>query len=103
MPTPPKIEDLDYIQFLLAAQTAFSCTEAAQCSGELAHKPAHDAYTRLLTRRPPDTEALWQEVQPLVTPESGLLVLDDSTLEKPYARVMDLVTRHWSGKHHRVV
>ena len=25
--------------------------------------------------------------------------LDDSTLDKPYARQMELVTRHWSGKH----
>jgi hypothetical protein len=30
------------------------------------------------------------------------LVVDDSTLDKPYARHMALVTRHWSGKHHQV-
>ena len=34
---------------------------------------------------------------------SGVLVLDDTTLDKPYAQQMDLVTRHWSGKHHAVV
>jgi len=33
----------------------------------------------------------------------GLLILDDTTLDKPYARKMDLVTYHWSGKHQRVV
>lgn len=32
-----------------------------------------------------------------------MLILDDTTLDKPYARYMDLVTRHWSGKHLRVV
>ncbi|KKL13713.1 hypothetical protein LCGC14_2523000, partial [marine sediment metagenome] len=32
-----------------------------------------------------------------------MLILDDSTLDKPYARRMELVTRHWSGKHRRVV
>jgi hypothetical protein len=32
----------------------------------------------------------------------GILVIDDSTLDKPYARKMELVTRHWSGKHHVV-
>ena len=32
-----------------------------------------------------------------------MLVIDDSTLDKPYARHIDLVTRHWSGKHHEVV
>jgi hypothetical protein len=31
------------------------------------------------------------------------LLLDDSTLDKPYAQHMALVTPHWSGKHHRVV
>ncbi|HIQ08905.1 MAG TPA: hypothetical protein EYH28_05250 [Anaerolineaceae bacterium] len=29
--------------------------------------------------------------------------MDDTTLDKPYARWMRLVTRHWSGKHQRVV
>jgi putative transposase len=33
----------------------------------------------------------------------GILVIDDSTLDKPYARKIELVTRHWSGKHHAVV
>ena len=33
----------------------------------------------------------------------GLLVLDDNTLDKPYAKSIELVTRHWSGRHHRVV
>jgi hypothetical protein len=30
-------------------------------------------------------------------------VVDDSTLDKPHARHMDLVYRHWSGKHKRTV
>ena len=32
-----------------------------------------------------------------------MLVLDGTTLDKPHARKMELVTRHWSGKHGRVV
>ena len=32
-----------------------------------------------------------------------MLVIDDSTLDKPYAHKMGLVTSHWSGKHGRVV
>ncbi|SMB99666.1 hypothetical protein SAMN00120144_3552, partial [Hymenobacter roseosalivarius DSM 11622] len=32
-----------------------------------------------------------------------MLVLDDTTLDKPYAHKMGLVTRHWSGKQHAVV
>jgi len=99
----PKVDEVDYIQFLIAAQRAFTCTEAATCQPEQADPPAHDAFTRLLLRQPPDTAALWQEVKPLVKRTEGALLLDDSTLDKPYAPRMALVTRHWSGKHHRVV
>lgn len=99
----PRCDDLDYIHFLVAAQQAFSCCEAARCQPPGDHPPAHDAFTRLLRRQPPDTEALWQEVAPLVQPAQGVLILDDPTLDKPYARQMGLVTRHWSGLHRQVV
>jgi putative transposase len=95
----PKVSDVDYIQFLIAAQQVYTCTEAARC-GQIA---SHDAYTRLLSRLPPDTAALWREVEPLINKQCGLLVVDDTTLDKPYAQKMGLVTRHWSGKHHAVV
>ena len=32
-----------------------------------------------------------------------MLVLDDSTLDKPHARHIQLVTQHWSGRHRGVV
>ena len=101
---PAKCEALDYIQFLIAAHGVYSATEAARCDPRPeAVRPAHDAYTRLLGRQPPDTEALWAEVSPCLDRRRGLLIVDDSTLDKPYARKMDLVTRHWSGKHGSVV
>jgi putative transposase len=95
----PKVSDVDYIQFLIAAQRAYTCTEAGRCTVTA----SHDAFTRLLARLPPDTAALWREVEPLVQKATGLLVVDDTTLDKPHAQKMGLVTRHWSGKHHRVV
>jgi len=45
---------------------------------------------------------LRQEVEPLVQKTHGLLVIDDTTLDKPRAQKMGLVTRHWSGRHHAV-
>ena len=99
---PPKCDELDTINFLIAAQRVFSTVEAAQTSPD-ERAPAHDAYTRLLQRLPPDSAALWSEVEPLVQRTQGVLVIDDSTLDKPYASKMALVTRHWSGKHGRVV
>ena len=100
---PPKVDDLDYIQFLIAAQRVFSTVEAAKIRSLEDAAPAHDAYTRLLQRTPPDSQALWSEVEPFLEKEAGVLVIDDSTLDKPYAHKMDLVTSHWSGKHGRVV
>ena len=100
---PRKCDELDYIHFLVAAQKVFTCTEAARSQPEGLRLPAHDAFTRLLTRQPPDTEALWAEAGSLVDKDKGILVHDDTTLDKPYASKMELVTKHWSGKHHRVV
>jgi len=99
----PKCDDLDYIHFLIAAQRVFTCTEAARCQPEGDQAPAHDAFTRLLQRQPPDTAALWQEAKAFVNLRKGLLILDDTTLDKPYARRMDLVTYHWSDKHQGVI
>jgi len=100
---PPKCCDLDYIHFLMAAANVFTCTEAARCHPEGSDSPSHDAFTRLLQRWPPDTEALWIESTHLVRPGEGILIVDDTTLDKPYAKKMDLVYRQYSGKHHSVV
>jgi hypothetical protein len=100
---PPKCDEYDYINFLVATPKAYSCTEAARVQPEQENPPAHDALTRLLHRLEPTTAALWAEARSQVLLNQGVLVLDDSTLDKFYAREMALVTRHWSGKHRRVV
>ena len=97
---PPKCRAEDYIQWLIASPKVASCTQAATSTPGFV---AHDAYTRLLQRLEPESETLWQEVKNLVSLDSGWLVLDDTTLDKHYAKKMELVTRHWSGKHHAVV
>lgn len=98
----PKCQPEDYIDFLVAAPRAVSGTEAARTQpGD--RVVAHDAYTRLLHRLEPEATALWAEAEPLVARGRGVLVLDDSVLDKPYAKKMELVARQWSGKHGRVV
>jgi len=99
----PKVTDLDYINFLVAAPKVVSCTEAARVQPDSPRRAAHDALTRLLRRLEPDTLPLWREAEPLVDRQSGLLIADDTTLDKPCAQQIELVHRHWSGKHHRVV
>jgi hypothetical protein len=100
---PPKCSDDDYINFVIATPRSVSATEAAKVQGDEEQAPAHDAFTRLLHRLEPDAETLWREARSQVNLSQGILVIDDSTLDKPYARKMELVVRHWSGKHHAVV
>lgn len=100
---PPKVNENDYINFLIAAQKAYSCVEAERVQPESSSAASHDAINRLLYRMEPSSEQLWQEAEPQVSLSQGILVADDSTLDKLYAEKMELVTRHWSGKHGRVV
>jgi hypothetical protein len=99
----PKVSESQFIDFLIASPLQATATEAERTQPASADPAAHDAYTRLLHRLEPDSEALWVEVQPEVRRTTGVLVLDDSVLDKPYAQKMDLVHHMWSGKHHRVV
>jgi putative transposase len=99
----PKCDESHYIDFLIATPVAASCCEAARSQPPARDPAAHDAYTRLLHRLQPDPETLYREAEPLVEKENGVLVLDDSTLDKFYAKTIKPVHRHWSGKHKKVV
>jgi hypothetical protein len=100
---PPKCTVLDYINFLIAASTVYSCTEAARCYSPLVNAPSHDCFTRLLQNQSSDTESLWNEVRKFVTPKEGYMIVDDTVLDKPYSEKMGFVRYQWSGKHHRTV
>ena len=65
--------------------------------------PAHDSFNRLLNRLEPDPEDTLGRGRAAGREGRGVLVLDDSTLDKPHAKHIGLVTRHWSGKHQKVV
>ena len=86
-----KVQPESYVQFLLASPLRYTCTEAARVQPEQASPPAHDSFNRLLTRLEPDPETLWLEARAQIQRGEGVLILDDSTLDKPYARTMDLV------------
>ena len=94
----PRCSPADYIAYQIASPARYTCTEAARCPPKGTRAPAHDAFTRLWQRQPGDTAELWQEAQPWVPSQGGVRVVDDTTLDKPYAREIELVTWHWSGK-----
>lgn len=100
---PPKVTDEDYINFIIATPRVVTATEASSCQPESTNAPAHDAFTRLLSRLEPDAEQVWQESRTQIDLNKGMLVLDDSTLEKPYSKFNSLVYRHRSGKQKAVV
>ena len=100
---PAHASDETYIDFLIASPRVVSATEAARVQPPGPRPAAHDAFTRLLHRLEPDPATLWAEVGPLIRPQGGVLVIDDTTLDKPRARHIDLVAHHWSGNHRAVV
>jgi putative transposase len=100
---PPNCTSRSFVNFLISTYQACSCTEASRCLPDEPESKAHDSVKRSLERQPHDTEALYDEVKRLIRADEDLLVIDDSTLDKPYSHHIEQVTRHWSGKHHRVV
>jgi hypothetical protein len=93
---PPKVTDADCINFIIATLRDMTATEAERVQPESKEAPAHDAFTRFLSRLEPDAETLWREARTQIDFNSGILVLDDSTPEKPYSEFNALVYRHRS-------
>ena len=81
---PPKCDDLDYIHFLIASQKVFTLTEAARCQPKRGECPCPRCLHQTAFKK------AFKDLR------KGLLIMDDTTLDKPYARKMDLVTYHWS-------
>ena len=59
-------------------------------------EPSRDAYARLLQRVESTNDALWLDMNAEVCFTSGVLVLDDTFLDKQYGRKMDLM-HHLQG------
>jgi len=93
------MNEYDYINFLIATQKAYSCTEAERVQPVSERSLAHDAITatvawshrrRCYAGAKRSSRWVW----------TGILVIT-ITLDKFYAEKIELVTRHWSGKHGR--
>lgn len=69
---PPKCTEEDYINFVIASPKQLTATEAARAQPESRNAPAHDAFTRLLSRLEPDAETLWEEAETQINKEAGI-------------------------------
>ncbi len=87
-----------YIGFLMSEPQSATCSRLSEVMGL-----SHDSVNRFLLRESYEPEDLFNEAKRLLTLAGGTLSVDDSVLDKPYSRVMELVGYFWSGKHHRVV
>jgi hypothetical protein len=99
----PMFTKRQYIEYLIATTDNWTCTNLADhLDGE--QTVSHDAISDFLCREKLTPRGLWETVQPLLQdgPEAYLIV-DDSVLDKRYARKMALVHRQYSGAAHGVV
>ncbi|MDF2576530.1 MAG: transposase family protein [Chlamydiales bacterium] len=99
----PKCSEIDYINFLIACQKLYSCSEAEKVLSYTSEPASHDSINRLLYRLNSNLNSLWEEAKVFVELNQGILVYDDSTLDKLYAHKIELVAYHWLGKHHAIV
>ena len=89
-----------YVDFLIASQKQYSGVELSRVSP----KPmAHDSVSRWLSDEKLTPQMLWEQSQHLVEQARGYLIIDDTVLDKQYARNMALTKKQYSGKHHKVV
>lgn len=77
-----KVASEAYIQFLIGTQVSASALEGERV--EIGEHASHDSVTRFLQRGEEGAEELWNEAKEFVVGHSGVLVIDDSTLDKPY-------------------
>lgn len=87
-----------YMGFLMSEPKSATCTRLAEVTGI-----SHDSVNRFLLREAYEPKDLFNEAKSALNLVGGTLSVDDSTLDKPYSKHMDLVGHFWSGKHHRVV
>jgi hypothetical protein len=78
-----KVTAEDFIDFLDAKPVNATAKEAQWTNLIGPVEPSHDAYTRLLHRLEPSNDILWLEVKTEVRLNSGILVLDETVLDKP--------------------
>lgn len=90
-----------YRDFLIANQNRYSGVELSRVAPDTSM--AHDSVTRWLMKADFRPQDLWQFAKPLVRPNTGYLVLDDTVVSKPFAKNIDLARWQYSGREHREV
>jgi hypothetical protein len=94
------ISRLDYCQYLLVSQVNYTLTNFAAHS----EKFSHDALNRYLAGDRLTPRLIWEHVREEVVQSSkGLVIFDDTVLDKSHARKVELVRSQYSGNAHGVI
>lgn len=88
-----------YTNFLISNQNRYSGVELSKDVPSL----SHDHITRWLSHGTYAPNDLWKYAQPLVSPETGYLVGDDSLLSKKFSRENELAKLQCGGNAHGLV
>jgi len=92
-----------YVDYLISS---FDATTATGLSGMLDGGVSHDAITRMLSSPSLTSKDLWLRAKPLVREiesDDGVLIIDDSLLEKPSTDESALICYHYDHSKGRIV
>lgn len=93
-----------YTDYLLSS---FEQTTATGLSNLTEGGVSHDQVSRFLSGPDLGSKALWKKVKPLVreheSEEEGVLIFDDSIIEKPYTDESALISWHYDHSKNRTV
>ena len=91
---------LDYCQYLLSSPINYTLTNLA----EHLEGVSHDRVNRYLRQEKLTPRLLWENVKDQVQAcEDGMIVFDDTVLDKRYAHAIEMSRRQYSGCEHRVI
>lgn len=95
------ITRLDYCQYLLVSQNNYTLTHYAK------HHPeeiSHDRINRYLRDDKLTPKLVWEKVKQDILPDNeGILIFDDSILDKNHSHKIELVNHQYSGNAHRII
>jgi len=100
IPKKERVTRLDYCQYLLVSQINYTLTNYA----EHTEKFSRDMANRYLACDEIRPRLVWENVKEDVRPtQYGLLVFDDTVIDKNFSRHMELVRRQYSGNAHGII
>jgi len=96
----PKVTKQQYVEYLVATPSNYTCSNLAEHLEEVSHDAAND----FLHRERFTARHLWELARSLIhDSKEAYLILDDSVQDKRHSRKVELAQRQWSGAEGGIV